>query len=267
MIRAATLLHSTLHLFLLVILSVIGAVLSLLSAPFDRSGDTVLTLARLWSRMLLWTAGVPLTVKISGPLDPRQPYVFMANHLSTVDIWALLVAVPTKLRFIAKKQLGRIPLFGWAMAAGRFIFIDRQNPMSARRSIDQAATRIRAGSSVAIFPEGTRSRDGHLAPFKKGGFHLAVSAGVPIVPVGIRGAHQVMPRGSLILRRGPVTVEIGAPIPTAGLSLEDRNALLNRVRDEVARLSGQLKREEVQPPTPADVSRSPGPASVPPPAR
>jgi 1-acyl-sn-glycerol-3-phosphate acyltransferase len=267
MIRAATLLHSTLHLVLLVILSIIGAVLSLISAPFDRSGDTVLVLARLWSRMLLWTAGVPLTVKMSGHLDPRQPYVFMANHLSTVDIWALLVATPTKVRFIAKKQLGRIPLFGWAMAAGRFIFIDRQNPMAARRSIDEAARRIRDGSSVAIFPEGTRSRDGHLAPFKKGGFHLAVSAGVPIVPVGIRGAHQVMPRGSLILRRGPVTVEFGAPISTAGLSPADRNVLLDQVRDQVARLAGQRKREEVQAPAPADVSKSPGPGSVPTPAR
>lgn len=244
MIRAATLLHSVLHLFLLVLLSVVGAVLSLVSAPFDRSGDTVVTLARLWSRMLLWTAGVKLTVKMHTPLDPRQPYVFMANHLSTVDIWAVFVAIPSKVRFIAKKQLSRIPLFGWAMAAGRFIFIDRQNPLAARRSIDEAAKRIRAGSSVAIFPEGTRSRDGRLGPFKKGGFHLAISAGVPIVPVGIRGAHEVMPRGSLILRRGPVTIEVGAPIPTAGLSPADRTALLERVRGEVARLSGQAKRTD-----------------------
>ncbi|MEP6653522.1 MAG: lysophospholipid acyltransferase family protein [Myxococcales bacterium] len=244
MIRAATLLHSVLHLFLLVLLSVVGAVLSLVSAPFDRSGDTVVTLARLWSRMLLWTAGVKLTVKMHAPLDPRQPYVFMANHLSTVDIWAVFVAIPSKVRFIAKKQLSRIPLFGWAMAAGRFIFIDRQNPLAARRSIGEAAQRIRAGSSVAIFPEGTRSRDGRLGPFKKGGFHLAISAGVPIVPVGIRGAHEVMPRGSLILRRGPVTIEVGAPIPTAGLSLADRTALLERVRGEVARMSGQAKRTD-----------------------
>jgi 1-acyl-sn-glycerol-3-phosphate acyltransferase len=252
-IRAVTLLHSILHFVLLVLLSLIGAILALASAPFDRSGDTVVALARIWSRLLLWTAGVPLTIKIQGALDPKQPYVFMANHLSTVDIWALFVAVPTKVRFIAKKQLGRIPVFGWAMAVGRFIFIDRQNPLAARRSIDQAAARIRAGSSVAIFPEGTRSRDGQLGPFKKGGFHLAISAGVPIVPVGIRGAMEVMPRGSLILRRGPVTIEIGAPISTKDLSGADRNALLDRVRDEIARMSGQHKRalpQEAQ--SPAD---------------
>ena len=175
MIRAATLLHSVLHLALLVLLSFLGALLSLASAPFDRSGNTVVVLARLWSHALLWTAGVPLRVKMHGELDGRQPYVFMANHLSTVDIWALFVALPVKVRFIAKKQLGRIPLFGWAMSAGRFIFIDRQNPLAARRSIDQAAERIHAGSSVVIFPEGTRSRDGHLGPFKKGGFLLAIN--------------------------------------------------------------------------------------------
>jgi 1-acyl-sn-glycerol-3-phosphate acyltransferase len=247
MIRVATLLHSILHFFLLVLLSVLGALLSLMSAPFDRSGDTVVRLARIWSRMLLWTAGVPLRVKMHAPLDPRQPYVFMANHLSTVDIWALFVALPVKIRFIAKKQLGRIPLFGWAMAVGRFIFIDRQNPLAARRSIDQAAERIRSGSSVAIFPEGTRSRDGNLGPFKKGGFHLALRAGVPIVPVGIRGALQVMPRGSLILRRGPVTIEIGEPIPVAGLSALDRDSLLERVRNEVALMSGQEKRDAPAP--------------------
>jgi 1-acyl-sn-glycerol-3-phosphate acyltransferase len=166
----------------------------------------------------------------------------MANHLSTVDIWALFVALPVKIRFIAKKQLGSIPLFGWAMSAGRFIFIDRQNPMAARRSIGEASQRIRSGSSVAIFPEGTRSRDGHLGPFKKGGFHLAIQAGVPIVPVGIRGAHEVMPRGSVILRRGPVFLEVGAPISTKGMTLADRDGLLERVRNEVALLSGQAKR-------------------------
>jgi 1-acyl-sn-glycerol-3-phosphate acyltransferase len=247
--RAFTLLHSLLHLALLALLSVIGALLSLASAPFDRSGDTVVALARIWSRLLLWTARVPLHVTIHASLDPRQPYIFMANHLSTVDIWALFVALPLKVRFIAKKQLKWIPLFGWAMAVGRFIFIDRQNPLAARRIIDQAATQIRAGSSVAIFPEGTRSRDGRLGPFKKGGFHMAITAGVPIVPIGIRGAHEVMPRGSLILRRGPVSLEIGAPIPTTDLTVRDLAGLLEQVRAQIALMSGQEKRPEPGEPT------------------
>jgi 1-acyl-sn-glycerol-3-phosphate acyltransferase len=137
---------------------------------------------------------------------------------------------------IAKKQLGSIPLFGWAMRAGRFIFIDRQNATSARRTIDVATQRIREGASVLLFPEGTRSRDGQLQPFKKGGFHLAIDAGAPIVPVALRGTRELMPRGALGLKPGQVSVIIGEPISTEGLSGDDRNALLDRVHKEIAAL-------------------------------
>jgi 1-acyl-sn-glycerol-3-phosphate acyltransferase len=142
-------------------------------------------------------------------------------------------------RFIAKKQLGAIPLFGWAMRAGRFIFIDRQNAVSARRSIEEAARRIKSGQSVVIFPEGTRTRDGKLGPFKKGGFHLAVDSGVEIVPVAIRGSHAVMPPGTPLIRAGTVAVELGAPIPTTGLGPQDRDALMAKVRDAIAAMLGE----------------------------
>jgi 1-acyl-sn-glycerol-3-phosphate acyltransferase len=217
-----------------VVLTLIGSVLALPSGIIDRTGDLVLRLARWWARGVLASGGVRVRVRSHAQLDARRPYVFMANHLSMVDIWAVLVAVPVPLRFIAKKQLAAIPLFGWAMRAGRFIFIDRQNPISARRSIDKAAERIRSGVSVVVFPEGTRSRDGRLGAFKKGGFHLALSSGADIVPVAIRGSREVMPRGSAMLRSGDVSVEIDEPIPTAGLSVEDRDALVDRVRDRIA---------------------------------
>jgi 1-acyl-sn-glycerol-3-phosphate acyltransferase len=156
-----------------------------------------------------------------------------------VDIWAMFVAIPASFRFIAKKQLARIPLFGWAMAAGRFIFIDRQNALAARRSMEEAARRIRAGQSVIIYPEGTRTRDGRLLPFKKGGFHLAIDSGADIVPVAIRGSRAVMPRGAALIRAGRVSVEIGAPIPTAGLTSADREALIAEVRGRVAEMLGE----------------------------
>jgi 1-acyl-sn-glycerol-3-phosphate acyltransferase len=226
-----------------VVLTVLGCVLSLLSRLLDRSGDLVLTLARWWSRSVLACSGVRLSVRSHAVLDPKQPYVVMPNHLSSVDIWSVFLAVPVPLRFIAKKQLGQIPLFGWAMRAGRFIFIDRQNAASARRSIDQAATRIRNGSSVVIFPEGTRSRDGKLGAFKKGGFHLAVNSGAQIVPVAIRGSREVMPRGSLMMRPGVVEIEIGTPIPTVGLGPEAREALRAQVRARVAEMLGQDPQE------------------------
>jgi 1-acyl-sn-glycerol-3-phosphate acyltransferase len=125
------------------------------------------------------------------------------------------------------------------MRAGRFIFIDRQNAVAARKSIEEAAARIRGGCSVVIFPEGTRSRDGKLAPFKKGGFHLAINSGAQVVPVAIRGSREIMPRGSLLIRPGTVDIEIGEPVPTTGLGSGDRQALLEKVRARIAAMLGE----------------------------
>ena len=206
---------------------------------FDKSGDAVLALARQWARVILVVPGVKVEVHMHAPLEPGRPYIFMANHASMVDIWAMFVAIPASFRFIAKKQLAQIPLFGWAMAAGRFIFIDRQNALAARRSMEEAARRIRSGQSVIIYPEGTRTRDGRLLPFKKGGFHLAIDSGADIVPVAIRGSHAVMPRGAALIRAGRVSVEVGTPIPTAGLTSADREALIAKVRGRVAEMLGE----------------------------
>jgi 1-acyl-sn-glycerol-3-phosphate acyltransferase len=219
--------------------TIAGSVGALVAGALDRTGDLVLALARLWSRVLLGVPGVEVEVTMRARLDPKRPYVFMANHASMVDIWAMFVALPVSFRFIAKKQLGAIPLFGWAMRAGRFIFIDRQNAVSARRSIDEAVRRIESGQSVVIFPEGTRTRDGSLGPFKKGGFHLAMDSGAEIVPIAIRGTREVMPRGSPLIRSGKVSLEIDEPIATAGLATADREALIARVRGRVAAMLGE----------------------------
>ena len=145
----------------------------------------------------------------------------------------MFLVLPRRIRMLAIKQLARIPLFGWGMWAGRFIFIDRQNAVAARRSIGAAGRRIHDGESVLIFPEGTRTRDGTLGPFKKGSFHLAVKAGVPIVPVALRGTRELMPRGSFLLRSGTITAVVGEPIPTQGLGEEERANLNERVRSVV----------------------------------
>jgi 1-acyl-sn-glycerol-3-phosphate acyltransferase len=216
-----------------VVITIAGAVAAMASVFVDRSGDSVLRLARLWSRSIMRACGVKLIVHQRAPLDPGRSYVFMANHLSTADIWSLFVAMPFPVRMIAKKQLGSIPLFGWALRAGRFIFIDRKNPVAARRSIDEAARRIASGQSVLIFPEGTRSRDGALGPFKKGGFHLAIASGADIVPVAISGSREIMRRGSMLIHPGTISVELGAPIATGALGDEERRGLSTRVRDEI----------------------------------
>jgi len=228
-------LRTVLNAALVAVATIGGAIVALLSRLWDSSGDTVIFLAQWWSRVICGLSGVKVEVQGNPQLLERgRPYVFMANHLSTVDIWALFIALPVPVRFIAKKQLAAIPLFGWAMWAGRFIFIDRHNATSARRTIDHAAQRIREGTSVLLFPEGTRSRDGQLQPFKKGGFHLAIDAGAPIVPVALKGTRELMPRGALRLKPGRVTVIIGDPISTEGLDAEHRNELLDKVRGQIA---------------------------------
>ena len=225
-----------------------GSLWALVLRLLDKSGDRVLDLARAWSGWVVSFAGVNIVVENRAQLLPEQPYVFMANHASSLDIWAIFRAVPRRIRMIAKKQLARIPLFGWAMWAGRFIFIDRQNGVAARRSIDEAGRRIHDGESVLLFPEGTRTRDGTLGPFKKGGFHLAIKAGVPIVPVALRGTRELMPRGSLLLRSGTITVIVGEPIATVGLGEEERANLYERVRGIVEAMLAE---------------HEPGPARVP----
>ena len=149
-----------------------------------------------------------------GRLEPEQSYVIMANHLSAVDIWALFVALPIRVRMIAKKQLSRIPLFGWAMSAGRFIFIDRANAIAARRSIEEAK-RAHPGrpDRCCCSRRGPARATASWGAFKKGGFHLAIDAGVPIVPVALTGTRETMPRGSMLLRAGQVQAIVGEPDP------------------------------------------------------
>ena len=226
-------LRAALTVLFIAVATILGSLAGLVARLVDNSGDLVLDLARGWSRWVTSFAGVKIVVDNRANLAPDRPYVFMANHASSLDIWAVFVALPRRIRLIAKKQLARIPLFGWVMWAGRFVFIDRQNGVAARRSIEAAGQRIHDGVSVLLFPEGTRTRDGTLGTFKKGGFHLAIKAGVPIVPVALRGTRELMPAGSLLLRSGTMTVIIGEPIATQGLSDEERATLSDRVRSAV----------------------------------
>jgi 1-acyl-sn-glycerol-3-phosphate acyltransferase len=245
--------RAVLSLVSFVVATIFGSVVSVIGGLFDRTGEVVLRVGRVWSRVVLGVPGVKLEVELHGTLDPGRPYVFMSNHASMIDIWAAFIGIPVSFRFIAKKQLRQIPLFGWAMMAGRFIFIDRQNAASARRSIAEASRRIRNGQSVVIYPEGTRTRDGRLMPFKKGGFHLAIDSGADIVPVAIHGTRALMPRGAALIRAGTVRLEIDTPISTAGLGPADREALVARVRNRVAAMLGE---PIVEAPAPADAQAS-----------
>lgn len=190
-------------------------------------------IANLWARILLWIANTKVRVIGAENCLADKPQIFMANHQSDFDILIVLAHIPGQFRWIAKKELFKIPLFGPAMRKAGYIEIDRQDRQRALQSLEEAARKIREGKSVVTFPEGTRSKDGTVKPFKQGMFHLAIKAGVPIVPISIIGAHEIMPKRSLRIRPGRITMVIDRPIPVDGYTIETRAALIDRVRDTI----------------------------------
>ena len=182
-------------------------------------------------------AGVRFSVTGRERIDPRGVYVYTPNHQSLLDppiIWTSLGSPARHIAFLVKKELGRVPILGYGIKQLGFVFVDRSNTERALASARRAAERLRAGRSFAVFPEGTRTRDGRLLPFKRGAFHMAVEAGVPVVPVSLDGTYRAMPRGAMRLRSVPIRLTIHDPIPTAGLTQEDVPELTERVRAIVA---------------------------------
>jgi 1-acyl-sn-glycerol-3-phosphate acyltransferase len=182
-----------------------------------------------WVRVNLVVCGVRLHVRREGRLDPTAAYVIMSNHRSQYDILAVVEALhDLQLRWVAKKELTHVPVFGWALRRAGHIIVDRRDTAQAVATLRAARAQMAEGISVVIFPEGTRSRPGQqLLPFKKGGFMLALETGFPIVPVVVRGSGEVLPRGAWRPAAGDLEVVVGAPIAVAGL---DREALMARVR-------------------------------------
>ena len=209
------------------------SVLAIAVSFFSRSGDSVHRVGRAWSRCLLALSGVRVTVTGIERIEAGRSYIFMANHQSNFDIPVLLGYLPVQFRWLAKAELFRVPIFGRAMRGAGYISIDRSDRAAAFASLQQAAEKIRQGVSILIFPEGTRSLDGSLKAFKKGGFVMAIGAGVPIVPVAVRGTYDIMPKHGLLIRPRPVVVDIGEPIATQGLALDSKEALMDGVRSAI----------------------------------
>lgn len=185
---------------------------------------------RGYGQSMMRATGITLAVEGAEHLIPGEPVVFVANHLSWIDIWVLLVGLPGTVRFVFKKELSRVPFLGPAANAIGHIELDRANRSSAFAAYDRAAAKVRSGISAIVFAEGTRSREGKLQPFKKGPFVLAIAAQVPVVPVCCIGAYELLPPGSISPKPGRVTVRIGRPIPTVRLGYEARDELADRAR-------------------------------------
>jgi len=191
---------------------------------------------RIWGPGALALLGGKLEVAGQHRFDFSQAHLVAANHESLIDIPTLFAALPTGLRFLAKKELKQIPFIGWYATAMGMVYVDRHDPDRAAESIDRVAGLLDQAESLVSFPEGTRSRSGEVEPFKTGVFFAAIKAGVPVVPVAISGAAQVLPPDGLRFRPGKIRVVIGRPIPTASLSLEDRRQLADKVREKIIEL-------------------------------
>lgn len=192
--------------------------------------NSIHKVARIWAKILLKIARVHVTVTGTENVLKDRPQIFMSNHQSDFDILIVLAFLPGQFRWIAKKELFRIPVFGKAMRNAGYIEIDRQDHQRAMISLEEAAKKIREGKSVMSFPEGTRSRDGKVKAFKQGMFHLAIRSGVAVVPITIIGASEIMPKRSLRVNPGWITMVIDKPIETSGYTIETRHDLMQKVR-------------------------------------
>ena len=198
---------------------------------FDSSGKTQAAVARLWGQVLLLVSGVRVEVDGLQLIDPAGSYIFMANHTSYMDTPVVLANISVQFRFLAKRGLFQIPFLGSHLHRAGHIPVPRDDPRAAVKTLQLAAETIqKKKTSLLVFPEGGRSHDGLLAPFKEGGAYIAIRAGVPVVPLVLLGGNKVLPYGGGIVKSGKIIMRILPPIPTAGLSLKDRGPLTESVR-------------------------------------
>lgn len=220
------------YLTLFIPFTLVMSLAAIIGTLVDTSGDFARRCARGWGRGGLALAGVDVVIEGAERIPADTPVIFMGNHQSNFDILALSLALPRSFSWIAKEELFRIPFFGGAMRRAGYIALDRSHGRKALKSMQAAAERIKNGASVVIFPEGTRSGDGRLLPFKKGGFLLALRAGVPVVPFTINGSTAVNPGKRLELHRGTIRIVVSDPIRVEDGMKQDE--LLERVHGAIA---------------------------------
>ena len=194
-------------------LAALGGFLAIVFSPFDARHDGFHWITRTYSKTVLTLFGIRVEASGGEHLRAGRPYVYVANHASLFDIPAAISGIPDRVHIVYKKELERIPFFGWGLRFGRtYIAINRGRGAEAAKSLEVAIQKIRNGASVLLFAEGTRTKDGKLQPFKRGAFNLAVRAGVPVVPVTINGSYRILPRQTFRVNPGAISLVIDKPI-------------------------------------------------------
>jgi 1-acyl-sn-glycerol-3-phosphate acyltransferase len=215
----------------LVISTTVSALMALIGGIFNHYSKYATAVFRTWARSLVWAAGIKLEVTGLENVEPDESYILIANHQSHMDIPVLTWGLPIPQRIIAKKELFKIPFLGWGMKAVGMLSIDRSNRKQSFETLKEAEEIIKTYRlSILAFPEGTRSDDGNIHPFKKGPFVLAINTGLPLLPVSVSGTRKIIPKGKISLRAGRVKVHIHPPVATKNLNLGDRNKLVEKVQ-------------------------------------
>jgi len=209
------------------------ALIALLITPFDRKGNGIQLLARVWTRIILAVCLVRVRLEGLEHLPAGEPFIFAANHSSVFDHLVLQAYLPGQVRFLAKAEVFSLPFFRWVFSRAGHIPVNRTNPREGLQSLDRAAEKIRGGLNLVIYPEGTRSKDGAMQEFKRGGFLLAVKTGHRLVPVSISGAHRIMPAKSLRVFPGLIIIVFGRPIAVSGRNRADQAGLMAEVREAI----------------------------------
>jgi 1-acyl-sn-glycerol-3-phosphate acyltransferase len=222
---------------LIILSTILCGCVSIVVSLFDSKGDATLGIARLWARSLLLFAGVRVKVEGLEKIDRRGHYVFCGNHLSYMDTPVALAHIPVQFRFLAKRGLFQIPFLGTHLAQAGHVPVLRGDPRAAIKTMTHAAEVLhKRAISLLVFPEGGRSHDGLLQPFKEGAAYIAIKAQVPLVPIALTGTRDVLAMGSAVFRRGVVHLRIGDPIPTEGLILKDRERLTKEARASIVEM-------------------------------
>ncbi len=230
------------------LLTIVLAIISLACSLWDRTGNTQHRIARFWSRILLRLGFVRCRAFGVEKLDPEQSYVLVSNHASYIDTPVIVSSLPLQFRFLAKKGLFSIPFLGWHLSRAGHIPVIRDDPRASLRTLADGARLIReSGTSLLLFPEGGRSPTG-LQPFKEGAAFFAIKAGVPVVPIGLIHAREVLPMDTLVIRPGTVELYVGDPVSTEGMTLRDRGRLSELLHARVAELAGEALPEPVETP-------------------
>jgi 1-acyl-sn-glycerol-3-phosphate acyltransferase len=226
----------------IVIHSIMACLWGITISLFDRDSNIVHRWCAVpWAKIILRVCGVKVEVRGTEDIKKDIPFIYISNHQSYFDIFVLLAGLPAEFKFLMKQELMKIPLLGITMRKAGYLSVDRDDTRNAIKSMDMAAEKIRNGASVLVFPEGTRSEDGHVQAFKKGGFHMALKAGCDIVPVAIVNSRAIVPKGSLRINKGTIKMNIGKPIPLKDYSKRDINDLIERTREAIISQMEEIK--------------------------